>query len=216
MIKCILIAFYLLSLNFITTQAYCNLVTNGSFELGVYDNTDADSRVDIMLITPGMTNITGWIVTGSKGVHWLSYTDAATDGLYSVDLQGENPPGEYSSLWTEFSTEIGKTYALTFDAFTGNVINSASVSVGSLTNQFFNGAGPASGSSTIFEEYEYSFTAVDSISKLIFQVTATDGYGPVVDNICIEESSSVPEPATMILFGTGIVGLAAAGRRKKI
>lgn len=36
------------------------------------------------------------------------------------------------------------------------------------------------------------------------------------DNIfLVEDITAVPEPATMLLFGTGIVGIAGMARRKK-
>ena len=177
-------------LTFASTQAQGSLITNGSFELGDYNNNDADNRPDIMLITPGMDNITGWNVTGALGVHWNSHPlGVTTDGTHAVDLQGENPPGLLSSFWTEFATTEGASYVLSFDAFTGNSINTATVSVGSLIDQSFTGGGPGcpltGTADTLFSHYQYAFTAVSTTSRLTFQVSSTDGFGPVIDNVSV-------------------------------
>jgi|LGVF01.1.fsa_nt_gb hypothetical protein len=205
-------------LTFASTQAQGSLITNGSFEIGDYNNNDSDPRPDIMLITPGMDNITAWNVTGSQGVHWLLFPlGVTTDGTYAVDMQGEYPP-PLSSLWTEFATTAGASYILSFDAFTGNSINTATVSVGSLIDQPFTGGGPGSletgTADALFSHYEYAFTAMSTFSRLTFQVTSTDGFGPVIDNVSVVDTP-VPVPATIFLFGTGIAGLAATRIRRK-
>lgn len=201
-------------------QANANLVSNGSFELGSFNNTDGDPRPEIMLVTPGMANILGWTVAGSKGVHWQDYGPGnTTDGRYSVDLQGENPPGMLSSISTTFATTLGASYLLGFDAFTGNLVNSAIVSVGSLAGQTFTGGGPAPALpfGSHFSHYEYEFTATGSTSTLLFQVARSDGFGPVIDNVvvtAVPDPKVVPEPQAYLLLGVGMALLGVTRVRR--
>lgn len=193
-------------------QANANIIANGSFELGDFNNTDTDPRPEIMRITPGMPNISGWSVVGSKGVHWMDLGPGnTTDGRYALDLQGENPPGEFSSISTDFSTQPGQSYILAFDAFTGNIVKSATVSVGSLINQKFSGGGPAfvPPFTNYFTHYVYGFNATGSTSTLLFHVVNSDGFGPSIDNVVVTSlpDTAVPEPRSYLLLGFGIVAL---------
>jgi len=201
-------------------QANANLVSNGSFELGEFNNIDGDPRPEVMLVTPGMPNIFGWTIVGEQGVHWLDYGPAnTTDGGRSLDLQGNNPP-VLSSVSTTFSTQSGSSYRLSFDAFTGNVLNSATVSVGSLIGQAFTGGGPAPTFpfASHFAHYTYRFDATDSLSTLLFQVSSSDGFGPVIDNVVVTAEPGGPraasEPDTYLLLGSAIALLCVSRMRR--
>jgi len=62
----------------------------------------------------------------------------------------------------------------------------------------------------------YEFLATDNFDAIAvaFIMGGTSGFR-AVDNIQLESAAPVPEPATMLLFGTGIAGLAGIRLRRK-
>jgi Protein of unknown function (DUF642) len=189
--------------------ANANLIPNGSFELGGYNNADADPRPEIMLVSPGMTNITGWSVQGPGGVHWIEGADQASDGSLSIDLQGL-VASPLSSMSTTFATNIGQQYRLTFDTFAGRTRNRGVVSVGNLQDQEL--LGPLKEDDVpVYGSSSHLFLATAATSTLTFRVTSSaNGYGPVIDNIAVV---AVPEAGTAILLLAGLATLLAFARK---
>lgn len=79
---------------------------------------------------------------------------------------------------------------------------------------YVNGALAATVSSTQFNDFSFiGFTATEEISTIA--IRALSGGQPIVDNFSTDAAATVPEPATMVLFGTGLAGVASFARKRR-
>jgi choice-of-anchor C domain-containing protein len=203
----------LLSVLFVSVpMVYANTtIKNGSFEIGPTVNGDFTE------VGNGSTAIQDWTVLG--GIDYIKTYYKASIGSYSLDLDASP---SWGGVQQTLSTTPNQQYKVTF-ALSGNFVYNyqklLQVSAGNTTN-IYTVSMPLDWSrdNMGWVDKTFIFTASSSSTDLKFlsikNGQSDNGYcGPALDNVRI---SSVPLPPTVLLFGTGLIGMGLVGFRKRM
>jgi hypothetical protein len=170
-----------------------NLLTNGSFETGTFSGWTTGGNFEDTFVENGA----------------FSYYSGAQDGTYWAAL---GPVSTDGTLSQTFATTAGAQYTFSF-WFASNGDNPSDFSASWDGTALLSLTNPDTGVSWTQYTYTATGTGHDTIS---FSFADNPAY-MALDNVSVTqntEGGTVPEPSSLLLLGTGIVGLGGMIRRK--
>jgi len=191
-----------------------DLINNGSFEAS--NVTDHNGKWQ------QFASVQDWSNADRTEIQTYLLFGPAADGDQYVELDSRSGDGN-DWLTQTFNTVADEKYEFSF-AFSPrqnraeNILDFGIVSYEGFPHWLFFDTLSASGTGlrgTDWTYYSYSFVADTDFATIAFRDGgADDSYGTFIDDVSAAPAP-VPEPATMLLFGTGLVGLAGSMIRKK-
>jgi hypothetical protein len=185
-------------------RAQQNLVSNGTFE------------------TLAGSGPAAWSNANPGGANW-GVRQAPHTGVFALYLQGDgrgfSTPASFSAAGQTIATAAGQSYTISFWAFNGSQAstpNRLQVLFGGslLFDEMLTNSGIAS-----YAQFTVTGVAAGAATDLVFRGWH-QGSGNNVDDVTMVAASTtpplstVPEPGTWALVGTGLAGVLAAGRRR--
>ena len=188
----VVVALALLAFTFSAPATFAqNLLTNGSFESGSFSGwTTGGNFEDTEVVTGPFYQYTG-----------------AEDGMYYAVL---GPVGSDGTLSQSFSDHAGSQYTFSFWlAAVGDSPSDFSASWDG--TQIYSATNPNTGGQWQQFSFTETGTGHDTIS---FAFRDDPGY-IALDNVSVtQQSGTVPEPSSILLLASGVLGLGSVARRK--
>ncbi|MGC2112519.1 MAG: PEP-CTERM sorting domain-containing protein [Candidatus Korobacteraceae bacterium] len=165
-------------------------VQNGGFETGDFSGWTLSSD----------TTLVGVCSTNCPGI-------APYDGTYAAYF---GPVGDTATLSQTIPTTPGTPYSLDFFLAnpSGGTPNYFNVTFGTASFSFTN-----FGAAFSWQEFSLTDTPTSSQTEISFTFQNDPAYW-LLDDASVSSQGVAPEPGTFVLFGTGLVGIAALVRRK--
>jgi phospholipase/lecithinase/hemolysin len=154
----------------------------------------------------------GWTLTGNTGSESVS-TSYVYNGTYAAKL---GQVGSIGYIAQDISTNPGSTYQVGF------WLSNAAGGAGSVTPNLFEMLINNASYSTTFHDFPVAFPYANFTASFVATTATTNvkfGFREdpsywYLDEVTINDTT-VPEPATFVLIGAGLIGLAVIGRRRR-
>jgi len=189
--------------------ASANLITNGGFESGAY----IPSSNDTMTLPVGSTAMNGWTVTDDL-IAWIGpvnpWSLAASEGDFFLDLTDFATGSPFGGVSQNITTVAGQSYEISFDLGSSNLWGRPSAieaSAAGFSNIF---TSSTVGGVSDWDRFSMLFTANSDTTTIFLRgVTGFQYIG--LDNVSV---TTVPVPAALVLFLSGIGTIFSIGRTK--
>jgi hypothetical protein len=184
------------------------------------DFVNAFNGAELLASTQSYNDLTMNRTFIGNNVYTFGLTNISTTTGINLTFDAQNDPNEVFVIRTDgaFTANGALTFTLINQAQANHIFwiigNSATISVGSSGPITFDGDILAGQSFTMSAASGGSGVLAGTINGCVFAETANTLAGTTNVNGCSGTVSSTPEPASLLLFGTGLAALVGMGKRK--